>query len=155
MNAVSPTAPTTPAPNDAGSLEPVSEALDHFRSIATMLELIDRLPDLAEDIRNWRPRDPFPGDAAPLEQVARHAFDAVVTGLNMLGVAAATLCENSQGGLTPDEIVVCQEIGAAMTSLFERAKALLATDDEDFPTQRARLYRSLLRENPRDPASPG
>lgn len=150
MNALSPNPP--PAAHERGHAETpqsLPAALDHFRSIAAMLELIDRLPDLAEDIRNWRPREVSqspPREAAPLEMVSRHALDAVTTGLAMLGVAAATLCGNSEGRLEPDEIVACQEIGAAMTSLLERAEALLDIDDlTDPPAERAELFRSFLR----------
>ena len=152
MNALSPNPPqpgAALAPGLAESPGPLSDALDHFRSVATMLELIDRLPDLAEDIRNWRPRDvgqSSPDETGPLDMVSRHALDAVMTGLAMLGVAAATLCGNSQGRLEPDEIVTCQEIGAAMTSLLERAKALLEIEDVAHPTaERAELFRSFLR----------
>ena len=152
MTALSPNQPPfagAPASSLAEPPGPLSAALDHFRGVATMLELIDRLPDLAEDIRNWRPRDvgqSSPDEAGPLDMVSRHALDAVMTGLAMLGVAAATLCGNSQGRLEPDEIVTCQEIGAAMTSLLERAEALLDIDDlTDPPAERAELFRSFLR----------
>jgi hypothetical protein len=162
MNAVSPNArqtTTSPERDPAGSPDPVSEALDHFRSVATMLEMVDRLPDLAEDIRDWRPRDPcrlFPGDATPLEPVARHALDAVVTGLAMLGLAGATLCENSQAQLAADEIGVCREIGAAMMSLLERAKALLQTDEADVIAQHAQRRRSFAYEDsPREDSPDG
>jgi hypothetical protein len=149
MNALSPNPPVASAPGLADAPQSLSAALDHFRRIATMLELIDRLPDLAEDIRSWRPFEVSqspPDEAASLEVVSRHALDAVMTGLAMLGVAAATLCGNSEGRLEPDEIVACQEIGAAMTSLLERAEALLDIDDvRDSTAERAELFRSFLR----------
>ncbi len=129
-------------------------ALEHFRSIATMLELIDRLPDLAEDIRIWRPVDPSEVCsrlAPPLDPVSRHALSAVVNGLDMLGLAAATLCDNAEGRLEPDEIVACRDIGGAMNSLFERARALLHPGEApDRVAERAELYRSFLHA----PASP-
>jgi hypothetical protein len=139
-----------------GPPTPIAAPLDHVRRVATMLELIDRLPDLAEDIRVWRPRaagETWSGEAtAPLEPVARHAFGAVMNGLNMLGLAAATLCDNAQGRLTPDEVAACQEIGAAMSSLLERARALLDTGNASvFAAERARLFRSFLGEAARPP----
>jgi hypothetical protein len=159
-NGPPPALPRAPAPDFAGSPRPAAVALDHFRGIAAMLELIDRLPDLAEDIRNWRPQRPGEalrnGTAPILEPVARHALDAVLTGLNMLGLAAATLCENAQGRLAPDEIVVCRDIGVAMTSLFERATALAGTADAaGFAAERAELYRSFLRGDPLNPVFTG
>ncbi len=150
-------APSPPS-GRAESAERLLDALEHFRSIATMLELIDRLPDLAEDVRDWRPLDPnelFADPAAPtLDAVAHHALEAVVNGLDMLGIAAATLCDNAEGRLAADEIVACRDIGGAMMSLFERAKALLQPDAApDSAAERAQLYRSFL-QAPFGPASP-
>ena len=140
--------PASSQDRGAQSRELVLDALEHFRSVATMLELIDRLPDLADDVRTWRPLDPgeLCSHLAPqLDPVSRHAFKAVVNGLDMLGLAAATLCDNAAGRLAPDEIVACRDIGGAMTSLFERARALLQPDEApDRAAERAQLYRSFL-----------
>lgn len=137
---------------------------DPFDRLVTMIGLIDLLPDLADDIRAWRPRDPADRGRESganeardgLDPVARHALDAVVTGMTMLGLAAATLCENAGGRLAADEIAVCREIGASMASLLERARALIeAADTTGFAAARARLYRSFLENNRFDPIFPG
>ena len=124
-----------------------------------MLELIDRLPDLADDLRKWRPLDSneafYNTAAAPFDPLARHALEAVMKGLDMLAIAAATLCDNADGQLAPDEIAACRDIGAAMASLFERAKALIRPADAPDPVaHRAQLYRSFLHVPFGSPASP-
>ncbi len=123
----------------AGVTDSAARFLDHFNQIVMMIELIGRLPDLAEDVRIWRPRSlvehsreagaAIAGYDA-LSPVARHAFDAVVAGLNTLGLAAVALCENAGGRLTPDEIAACREIGVVMGSLLERARALIETAED-------------------------
>jgi hypothetical protein len=108
-------------------------SLDRFDELVTMIGQIDRLPDLAEDIRNWRPLPLSRGTGAPfgradaLAPVARHAFDAVVAGLNRLSAAAVALCENAEGRLSGDEIAACREIGVVMGRLLGRARALIET----------------------------
>jgi hypothetical protein len=122
----------------AGVTNSAAGFLDHFNRIVMMMELIGRLPDLAEDVRNWRPssldeysRSARDGGAidsyGALSPVARHAFDAVAAGLNTLGSTAVAICENAGGRLSPDEIAACREIGVVMASLLERARALIET----------------------------
>jgi hypothetical protein len=126
--------------------------LDHFDAIVMMIGQIDRLPDLAEDVRNWRPR-PLPCGAGAafdrydaLAPVARHAFDAVAAGLNTLGSAAVALCDNAGGRLSPDEVAACREIGVVMGRLLERARALIETaDDSCLGAARAGVDRSCQR----------
>jgi hypothetical protein len=160
MKAVTPDR-TTPAgaPAHGFSDEPGAPALagllDHFECVVIMIELIGQLPDLAEDIRVWRPLrmlEPALAEGEPktnddsdgFDPVARHAFEAVVTGLDTLGLAAATLCENAQGRLTPDEVSACRDIGFAMDSLLQRARALVeAADNSRYADDRADLYLSL------------
>jgi len=149
-------APFTSASHHRRDAAPFAQALDHFRRIVTMLGLLDRLPDLADDIRVWRPRErreALSDDGlAGLEPVGRHALEALVAGLDMLGVAAATLCENTGGQPAPDEIAACQEIGAAMTNLIERVRALVDRDDDtDLADNRASLFRSFLGERRLNP----
>jgi hypothetical protein len=127
-------------------------SLDRFDEIVAMIGQIDRLPDLAEDIRNWRPLPLSRGAGAPfgradaLAPVARHAFDAVVAGLNMLGAAAVALCDNAEGRLSGDEIAACREIGVVMGRLLERARALIETaDDSCLSAARACIDRSFQR----------
>jgi len=96
-----------------------------------MIGQIDRLPDLAEDIRLWQPRvrvENFRYGA--LGPVARNAFDAVAAGLNTLAVTAVALCEDAGGRLAPDEIAACSEIGVVMDRLLARARALVETAEE-------------------------
>jgi hypothetical protein len=128
--------------------------LDHFDEIVLMIGQIDRLPDLAEDLRNWRPRPLFRGAGGgaaferydALAPVARHAFDAIAAGLNTLGSAAVALCDNAGGRLSADEIAACREIGVVMGRLLERARALIETaDDSSFGAARACVDRSCQR----------
>jgi hypothetical protein len=126
--------------------------LDHVDQIVMRIGQIDRLPDLAEDVRNWRPRPLSRGAGAgaandrygPLSPVARHAFDAVVAGLNTLGLAAVALCDNAEGRLSPDEVSACREIGVVMARLLARARALIeSADDFRFGAARACVDRSF------------
>jgi hypothetical protein len=129
--------------------------LAHFNRMVMMIEVIDCLPDLAEDVRNWRPRTLVEYSRAAtdagtidgygaLSPLARHAFDAVVAGLNTLGSTAVAICENAGGRLSPEEIAACCEIGVVMARLLERARALIETTEESrFSAARARLERSL------------
>jgi hypothetical protein len=122
----------------AGAANSAAGFLGHFNRIVMMVELIGRLPDLAEDVRNWRPRSlvEYSRDGAAIDgygalsPVARHAFEAVVAGLNTLGSTAVTICENAGGRLSPDEIAACREIGVVMASLLERARALIETVED-------------------------
>lgn len=139
----------------AGVTSSARAFLAHFNRIIMMIELIDCLPDLAEDVRNWRPRSLVEysrgaGDGGAIDgygalsPLARHAFDAVVAGLNTLGSTAVAICENAEGRLSPDEIAACREIGVVMARLLERAKALIETTEESRSSAvRARLERSL------------
>lgn len=119
------------APPPVGVDNSTAALLDHFDQLALMLELIDRLPDIAEDIRLWRPRVRVEclryGALGP---VARNAFDAVAAGLNTLALSAVALCEDAGGRLPPDEIAACREIGVVMDRLLGRARALIETAEE-------------------------
>lgn len=137
--------PTVAGEAAAGVANSTADFLGHFNRIVMMIELIGRLPDLAEDVRNWRPcslveysrgaRDEGAIDSyGALGPVARHAFDAVVAGLNTLGSTAVTICENAGGPLSPDEIAACREVGLVMANLLERARALIETV-EDGPSR--------------------
>ncbi|MGO9770607.1 MAG: hypothetical protein ACLPSW_13820 [Roseiarcus sp.] len=143
MSAGSPNEDSSPrlAPPPAASADSADGLLGHFDRLVMVIELIDRLPDLAEDIRLWRPRGHIewfrgdgPGEATDrnraLRPLARHAFDAVVAGLNTLGLAAVALCENAGGRLPPDEIAACREIGVVMDRLLARARALIETAEQ-------------------------
>jgi hypothetical protein len=139
MNAAT---PERTAPSHAGGFPDEPDAapaglLEHFEHLVIMIDLIGQLPDLAEDIRVWRPRHGLEpssdeGEAqegSELDPVARHAFEAVVSGLDTLGAAAAILCDNAEGRLTPDEVSACRDIGFAMDSLIQRARALMEAAD--------------------------
>ncbi len=134
------------------AVDSVAETLDHFNRIVMMIELIGRLPDLAEDLRRWRPRshDEYSRPSGAIDRygalapVARNAFDAVVAGLNILGSAAVALCENAGGRLSPGEIEACRDIGLVMGRLLERAHALIETvGDSRFGAARASADRYL------------
>ena len=138
----------------AGVADAEGAFLDHFDEIVLMIGQIDRLPDLAEDLRNWRPRPLFRGAGGgaaferydALAPVARHAFDAVAAGLNTLGSTVAALCDNAGGRLSPDEIAACREIGVVMGRLLERARALIETaDDSCLSAARACIDHSFQR----------
>jgi hypothetical protein len=113
--------------------------LDRFRQIATMVEVLDHLPDFAGDIRDWRSPDrseppQWPpqgqkeeilrgyGDLGPVTQ---RAFQAVVAGIDKLAESAADLCDHTHRPPTPDEIKAGAEIGQSMRQLLDRALALV------------------------------
>jgi hypothetical protein len=139
----------------AGDGDAAAAFLGHFDEFVMIIGQIDRLPDLAEDLRNWRPRPLLRGAGAgaafdrydALAPVARHAFDAVAAGLNPLGSTAVALCDNAGGRLSPDEIVACREIGVVMGRLLERARALIETaDDSSLAAAQSGVDRSCRRE---------
>jgi hypothetical protein len=115
---------------------PADQYLDHLRQLATMIALLERLPDLTDDIRDWPARAAPAADPAQdrsnailrryreLDPVVRRAFDAVVAGLDKLAGSAADLCGRRHDPPTSDEIEACAEIGASMRPLLERALAL-------------------------------
>ncbi len=122
---------------------PAGDYLKQFHEIATMIGLMDRLPDLADDIGSWRPRS----SVEPLENVAqrqkdeilrifdgfnpltRRAFEAVAAGLGKLAQSAVDLCGHAQQPLTPDELEACAAIGRSMRRLLERGAALVESAD--------------------------
>jgi len=122
---------------------PVRDYLKAFHDIAAMIGLIDRLPDLADDIGRWRP----PGSAEPvagavpcgIKEISRifdgfhppmrRAFEAVATALGALAQAAADLCARARHPLTPDELQACAAIGRSMRRLLDRAAALVDSAD--------------------------
>ncbi len=141
--------PASPRPagfDDCGcarGLGPARDYLKPFHDIAAMIGLIDRLPDLADDIGRWR----LPGLAEPFTGAAqrgigeisrifdgfhplmRRAFEAVATALGKLAEAAADLCAGARHPLTPDELAACAAIGRSMRRLLDRAAALVDSAD--------------------------
>jgi hypothetical protein len=117
--------------------------LRQFDEIVTMIWLMDRLPDLADDIRSWRPQSdvgPF-ADARQrqkdeilrifdgLDPAMRRAFEAVAAGLDKLAQSAVDLCNHARRPPTPDELEVCAAAGRSMQRLLERAAALVESAD--------------------------
>ena len=114
-----------------------SDYLNHFNQIVMIIELLGQQPELAEDIRQWRPlsfiehfessrrarggRFLYAGGA--LNPVARRAFNAVVAGLESLAKEAIKICEPESLGAA--QIEACAKVGVAMRSLLERAMALV------------------------------
>jgi hypothetical protein len=158
--------PPSPAPGQGGRSRgpyrdrpraapgPADQYLDHLRQLAAMIALLEQLPDMTGDIRDWRGF----AKAAPmadsvqdgggailhgyreLDPVIRRAFDAVVAGLDKLAGSAVDLCGRRHDPLTRDEIEACAEIGASMRPLLERALALAESvrPHDDAPAARER-----------------
>jgi hypothetical protein len=117
---------------------PADQYLDHLGQLATLIALLERLPDLTDDIRDWRSFGKAASSADPvqdrndailhgycqLDPVIKRAFQAVVAGLDKLAEAAVDLCERGHDPPTSGEIEACAEIGASMRPLLERALAL-------------------------------
>jgi hypothetical protein len=132
------TAPPKPAALDQANGYP-----DHFRQIAAMVALLDRLPGAAE-VGAGRPlyrdaQDFIDGPRRPdddalraydgLDPLTRRAFEAVVAGLDKLSESAADLCDQSHRPLTPVEMEACAAIGISMRQLLQRAAALVESSD--------------------------
>jgi len=114
-----------------------SDYLNHFNQIVMIIELLEQQPELAEDIRQWRPlsfiehfesarrarggRFLYAGGA--LNPVARRAFNAVVGGLESLAKEAIKIC--GPAPLDTAQVDACAKVGVAMRSLLERAMALV------------------------------
>ncbi|MGO8799025.1 MAG: hypothetical protein ACLQJL_08040 [Roseiarcus sp.] len=127
-----------PPRRGAGGACAAGDYLKQFHEIAAMIELMDRLPDLADDIGRWGARSGGPF-AAIAEQrrdeilgvfdgfnpLMRRAFEAVAAGLVELAQSAAALCARRRQPLTPDQLAACAAIGRSMRRLLERAAALL------------------------------
>ena len=130
---------------------------DRFREIATMVEVLDHLPDFAGDIRDWRAADKgerpqwLPQDRkdeilrayGDLGPVTQRAFEAVVAGIDKLAESAADLCDHTHQPPTPDEIKAGAEIGRSMRQLLDRAMALV--DPADARRRRSRNDRRSFR----------
>jgi hypothetical protein len=100
--------PREPPIDDDGSMRP-GDYLGHFRQIATMIEILDRLPELAGDIASGHPprRGKFPLDAlqdhedeisrayGELSPLTQRAFQAVVAGIDKLAETAVDLCDHT------------------------------------------------------------
>jgi hypothetical protein len=111
----------------------------HFRQIATMIEILDRLPELAGDIASGRllRRARFPMDAlhdhedeisrayGELSPLTQRAFQAVVAGIDKLAETAVDLCDHAHEPPTPGEAEAGAEIGRSLRQLLERAIALV------------------------------
>lgn len=123
---------------EPSSASPVDQYLDHLSELATMIALLERLPDLSGDIGQWRAfrNSAFAADPVQdrdgailhgygqLDPVIRRAFEAVVAGLDKLAGSAVDLCGRRHDPPTSGEIEACAEIGASMRPLLERALAL-------------------------------
>jgi hypothetical protein len=129
-------APSPGSDRRRAALAPADQFLDHLAELATMIALLERLPDLSGDLGDWRrfAKSASQPDAvgernlpgyAGLDPVIRRAFNAVVTGLDKLAESAVDLCEHKHDPPTPGEIEACAEIGASMRPLLERALALV------------------------------
>jgi hypothetical protein len=115
-----------------------TEHLDHFRQIAAMAALLDRLPGAAErpaytDAQDFigdsgLPDDDFLNGYAGLDPLTRRAFEAVAAGLDKLAESAADLCDQNEP-LTPVEMEACAAIGKSMRQLLQRAAALVESSD--------------------------
>jgi hypothetical protein len=123
---------------DRSRTSPADQYLDHLSELATMIALLERLPDLSGDIGEWRAirNTAFAADPVQdrngailhgygeLDPVIKRAFEAVVAGLDKLAESAADLCGRTHDPPTSGEIEACAEIGASMRPLLERALAL-------------------------------
>ena len=123
----------------ARGLGPAREYLKPFHDIAAMIGLIDRLPDLADDIGRWRPSGAAGLAAGAAERgideisqifdgfhpLMRRAFEAVATALGRLAEAAVDLCAGARHPLTSAELDACAAIGRSMRRLLDRAAALV------------------------------
>ena len=122
---------------------PAGAYLKQFHEIETMIGLIHRLPDLADDIGRWRPRsavEPF-ADVAQRQNdeilrvfdgfnpLMRRAFEAVAAGLARLAQSAVDLCAHGRQPLTSNELEACAAIGRSMRRLLERGAALVESAD--------------------------
>jgi hypothetical protein len=117
--------------------------LDHFRQIAAMVALLDRLPGAADagvgrpayrDAQDFmdgprRPNDDALRAYGGLDPLTRRAFEAVVAGLDKLAESAADLCDQSHRPLTPVEMEACAAIGRSMRQLLQRAAALVESSE--------------------------
>ncbi|WP_158814398.1 hypothetical protein [Methylocapsa sp. S129] len=124
-------------------------SLDHFQQIATMIELLDRLPELAGDIRDWRPshyadqlaeaprgkNDDILRAYGELSPLMQRAFQAVVAGMDKLAESAADLYDHTHRPPTSSEIKAGAEIGRAMRQLLERAMALVESASPRRPSK--------------------
>jgi hypothetical protein len=129
-----------PDPDDH-RLDAPGDYLNHFQQIATMIELLDRLPEIAGDIRDWRPQthaghlaeaprgenDEILRAYGELSPLMQRAFQAVVAGLDKLADSAVDLYDHTHKPPTPSEIEAGAEIGGSMRRLLERAMALVAS----------------------------
>ena len=132
------------AGSDAENVRSVSAAswLSRYQEMVMMIDLLERLPDLVDDIRDW-PNHARVCDGAkalvddrlpwtPRSPIAMRAFVAVGEGLDALSAAAVAAC-----GLTVppcgEAIATCQGIGAKMRCLLERALALVGDAEETAP----------------------
>jgi len=145
-----------PMAQGAGAPAP-GDYLGRFREIATMVEVLDHLPDFADDIRDWRAPDKgeppqwLPQDRkdeiwrayGDLGPVTQRAFQAVVAGIDKLAESAVDLCDHTHQPPTPDEIKAGAEIGQSMRQLLDRALALV--DPADARRGRSRHDRPSLR----------
>jgi hypothetical protein len=129
--------PTPPLGSSEGLRCLASDYLNHFNQIVMIIEVLEQQPDLAEEIRQWRPlsfiehfesarrarggRFLYAGGA--LHPVARRAFNAVVAGLESLAKEAIKIC--GPDPLDAAQIEACAKVGVAMRSLLERAMALV------------------------------
>jgi hypothetical protein len=119
------------APPKPAGFGQTSDRLAHYRQIAAMATLLDRLPGAGDARPAYRdeiaalPHDDLWRDRDGLDPLTRRAFDAVVAGLDKLAESAADLCDHDHAPLTPVEMEACAAIGKSMRQLLRRAAALV------------------------------
>jgi hypothetical protein len=127
-------------PQRSGGLQASGSSLDHFREIVAMIDLLDRSPEFADNIRTWRPQNyaqqlveaPAGGQDGEvlrayreLSPLTQRAFRAVVAGIDKLAQSAVDLYGDTHKPPTLDEIRAGAAIGRSLSQLLERAMALV------------------------------
>jgi len=120
-----------------------NDYLNLFNEIVMLVEQLPSMPDLFEDVKNWRPvsyRDYFAASSLPGSQSALEAYDrldsffrkefeGVVGELDMQAtgvVAAIRLHLRARKDSDPDGLSnICERGGAAMRSTLERAVTIV------------------------------
>jgi len=142
----------TPAPEACRFVRPTpsaSEALNRYHEFVMMVDLLERLPDLAEDIRGWPQRTDVLNFLTPdalrqcrdwqqMSPLAQRAFLAIVAGLDALAGSIASICERGERLPQQDMFAHCRALAFQMRALLERASALL-DDAEDLMRGAAQL----------------
>jgi hypothetical protein len=126
---------------EAGRSAAVAEEfLNHYRQLVVMIDLLERLPDLVEDIRDFRAPHYVeyfrngpelqsvagPRGYEPYDPMLRRAFVACASGLERLSGAIVAACNTAGALADADDIDRCAAIGLSIRRLLERAVALSA-----------------------------